>query len=172
MRDLILRAKRGDRQATADLAGRLRGRVRGIALYYATRSPQDVDDIEQEVWLGILTAVREVDVSIGDPVQFLLKRGRWKALDSIKRSFRRREDAVEDMSMVRDHQQFEDGVLTACLVEELKQRLSDRQATIVDYLVAGRSGEEVAQILGCSPANVTYHVKRIRQEFTTLMNAA
>lgn len=165
LKRLILRCQCGDPKATTEFIRRLRPLVRKIAYHYSNRCAEPLEDMEQEIWLGIFTALPEVDVRIGDPVQFLLKKGKWSALDRIKRRLRHLEEPVAEIYQPDIRSRVEEAVLAHCLREEIKGHLSPIQSTILDLLIAGYSATEVAQQLGCTPANVSYHLARIRRVY-------
>jgi len=171
MRDLIELSRTGHRDARNVLMTQLHPRVRRLARYYAFRSAHEADDLEQEIWLGVLSALQEVDVTIGDPVAYLMKHGRWRALEAVKRLHRHREEPLEPVDMWDKCAGPESAAVSSALLDHLKTRLSPAQKEVLDGRLAGLSGEEMAQQIGCTPANVSYHLRRIREELQTLLAA-
>jgi RNA polymerase sigma-70 factor (ECF subfamily) len=49
-----------------------------MAVHYARCSGEDADDLRQEAWLGLLEALPNLDVRIGDPEQYLVRYARWR----------------------------------------------------------------------------------------------
>src|SRR5262249_47619544 len=90
------RARAGDRSAMDALATALRPRLARMAAHYARCSGEDPDDLLQEAWLGLLEALPDLDLRIGDPAQHLIQRARWRLLDAIRRSRRRHIDAAPE----------------------------------------------------------------------------
>lgn len=82
----LLRAREGDPRAVDRVTQALRPRLTRMAAYYARRTGEDPDDLLQEACYGLLEALRELDLSIGSPEQYLLKRARWRMLDSVRRA--------------------------------------------------------------------------------------
>ena len=171
MRELIQKSRTGPGSARTALIERLQPRVRSLARYYAFRSANEAEDLEQEIWIGVLTALQEVDVTIGDPVAYLMKHGRWRALEAVKRLHRHREETLEPTDIRDLRSGPESAVMSSSLLEGLRSRLSDAQQQVLDGRLAGMSGNEMARSFGCTPANVSYHLRRIRQELQGLLAA-
>jgi RNA polymerase sigma factor (sigma-70 family) len=169
MKELIEMSRYGHRDARNRLVTHLHPRVRRLARFYAYRSAHDADDLEQEIWVGVLTALKEVDTGIGDPVAYLMKHGRWRALEAVKRLHRHREEAVEPEDRRDPRATPESSAMNTVLVEHLRSRLSPAQRDVLEGRLAGMSGEEMASQFGCTPANVSYHLRRIREELSTLL---
>ena len=169
MRQLIALSRTGDGDARALLVSQLHPRVRRLARYYAFRSAHEADDLEQEIWLGVLSALQEVDVSIGDPVAYLMKHGRWRALEAVKRLHRHREEPLEPIEMGDPRGGPESAAVGSALLDHLRSRLSAPQREVLAGRLAGMSGEEMATQIGCTPANVSYHLRRIREELQSLL---
>jgi RNA polymerase sigma factor (sigma-70 family) len=171
MKELIERSRYGHHEARDMLVMQLHPRVKRLARFYAYRSAHDADDLEQEIWVGVLTALKEVNTSIGDPVAYLMKHGRWRALEAVKRLHRHREEAIEPEDRRDPRGTPESAAVNTVLVEHLRSRLSPAQRDVLEGRLAGLSGEEMASQFGCTPANVSYHLRRIREELTTLLAA-
>jgi RNA polymerase sigma-70 factor (ECF subfamily) len=159
------RARRGDRDATHALVESLRQRITRMAHYYARRSGEDADDLLQEAWLALLDALREVDVSIGTPEQYLIQRARWRVLDQIKRARIRRSAPLDEAVGFRGADGAPDNVAAGASLWEFHQMLSPTQQSIVACLMAGYTWCETGEALGFTPANVAYHVRQIKRRY-------
>jgi RNA polymerase sigma factor (sigma-70 family) len=167
MNHWVEQAKIGDRGAREVLVRALRPRIVRMAAYYARRSGEDADDLGQEAWLGLLEALPEVDLSIGSPDQFLIRRARWRLLDAIKRNRRRRrgqllvplDEAAAESAAGRDT------AVGDASVREFADQLKATQRAVLRGLLAGLTWREVGSALGCTSANVAYHVRQIRRRY-------
>jgi len=162
LRFLIGLAQTGDKQARQQLVAALRPRLVTMARHYARCCHEDYDDLLGEAWFAVFDALEVIDVTIGEPEQFLLKRARWRMLDYVKWAARRRCDE-------HDADQCEDHVLDVApqvvdqdIVCQVLATLSDTQQAVLRGLLSGHTWREVAGRLGCSSANVAYHVRQIR----------
>ncbi|MCW8128995.1 MAG: sigma-70 family RNA polymerase sigma factor [Planctomycetota bacterium] len=156
---------------------RLHARVERMARHYAGRSGEDADDLIQEAWLGLLEGLRATDPRIGDPYQYLLRRAKWRVLDALKRARVRRATALgEDLEPVLDDcgrartptDDPADGVSS----QEFSRELSGTQRAILGCLMDGLTWREAGARLGCSSANVCYHVREIRRRYERWSNSA
>ncbi len=142
----------------------------------------DSADLLQEAWVAVFEALPTVDVTVGTPSQFLLKHARWQILDHIRWNKRRSHDKLDDMAFESREMAEERGSLGAVpvlpatgdvdarlLVEDLERRLSERQRDILHGLLDGHTWRQIGDTLGCTSANVAYHVRGIRQAFTDLV---
>ena len=78
LKSAFARASRGDAAAVAAVVECLRPRLTRMACYYARCASENADDLLQEAWLGLLDALRELDIEIGSPEQYLIQRARWR----------------------------------------------------------------------------------------------
>lgn len=53
-----------------------------------TISGLDVDDIKQVFLIGVAEAIPHVDINIGDPVMYLIQKGKWAVLDLLRKHYR------------------------------------------------------------------------------------
>ena len=160
MDTVLLRARAGDAAAREALRERLRPRLESLAGYYAARTGMDAADLLQEAWLAVFEALPVVDVRVGTPAQFLLKHARWQILDHIRWSNRRRHEPLDSLGEgVAEDSEVE----ARLLVAELERRLSGRQKRILRGLLDGHTWRQIGDDLGCTSANVAYHVRGIRQ---------
>jgi DNA-directed RNA polymerase specialized sigma24 family protein len=128
----------------------------------------DREDLQQEMWLGMLLGLQQVDVNIGDPLYYLFLRGKWRLLEAIRRSDRERAESLETGVTVPDRIVFEDEVCSKWVTGKLAARLRGPQQAILQGLLQGYLQEELAQRLGCTAANVSYHVRKIREGYSAL----
>lgn len=163
MNRCIERARDGDISAAQTLVNILTPRIEKMARYYARCCGDDPDDLIQEAWIGILKALSIVDISIGIPEQFLIKHARWSILDAVKRS--KRSVTIQGYEHMADD--IPGAVTDAChsesVTREFVSRLTGIQRDIVVCLLEGMTWRETGDILGCSSANVAYHMKQIRK---------
>jgi len=175
----MLRARAGDAAAQDRLRETLRPRLESLAGYYASRTGMDSADLLQEAWVAVFEALPTVDVNVGTPSQFLLKHARWQILDHIRWNKRRSHDKLDDMPFEsREIAENNWGVASSgpgtgdvearMLVEDLERRLNPRQRDILHGLLDGHTWRQIGDSLGCTSANVAYHVRGIRQAFTDL----
>jgi RNA polymerase sigma-70 factor (ECF subfamily) len=162
-------ARDGDASAIENVVRELRPRLTKMAVFYARRSQEEPDDLLQEAWIGLLEALRELDMTIGDPQQYLIQRARWRLLDAIKYA-RVRRPAIHDNT---DNSQLEpennaspaEDWLATLSVADFAQRLQPMQQAVLSCLMNGLTWREAGHILGCTSANIAYHVRRIRKEY-------
>jgi len=164
------RAKHGERAAIAEVVEGLRGRIARLARYYALRSAEEPGDLEQEAWVAILEAIPRVRLDVGDPREYLIKTGRWRMLNYLDEQKRRRHDAVPDDFDEPVAAQAPGRAATGHVLDCLFERLTDRQAVVLRALLAGHTSAEIARLLGCSTANLAWHVGRIRDVYRDLQS--
>ena len=169
MRELIHRARSGDRQALHTLIQKLTPRLDKIAAFYAARSNEETDELRQVAWLGVLEALPEVNVDIGQPEEFLLQRGRWQVLDFLKWNHRRQCESLDPLIDNLSTDGVEHTAVTAAFMDQLRTRLSETQRSVLGHLLQGCTWRETASFLGCTSANVAYHVRAIKREYLRLM---
>jgi RNA polymerase sigma factor (sigma-70 family) len=162
----IGRASAGDSSALATVVERLRPRLTKMAHYYARNTGEDTEDLLQEAYVGLLEAVRKIDLGIGDAEQFLLKHARWRLLDAARRWGRRRCDSLgaehDHLPPTRDW----DAELAEISVDDFAGQLKPVQREVLLRLLLGMTWREAGERLGCSSANVAYHVRQIQRAYT------
>jgi RNA polymerase sigma-70 factor (ECF subfamily) len=164
MDDPFERARGGDPAALAALVLALRPRLEKMAAFYARRCGEEPDDLLQEAWLGLLEALPSLDVRIGAPEQYLIRRAKWRLLDWIKRSRLRRCASLEEAAVetrVFPSEEVQEAVLVGAFLE----RLNPTQKKLLRCLLRGLTWRETGRVLGCTSANVAYHVRRIRRQY-------
>ena len=119
--------------ANEALAAALRPRLARMAAYFGRRCGEDPDDLLQEAWLAVLEALPALDPRIGSPEQHLLRRARWRVLDSIRRSRVRRCTPLDDSWLERQEEAGADteAASSAC-VDEFLTGLSVPHRRLVD----------------------------------------
>ena len=187
MKNLIQEAKGGSLVAQDVLRESLRPRMESMAGYYASRTGMDAADLLQEAWLAVFEALPTVDVSIGTPSQFLLKHARWQILDHIRWNKRRSHEMLDDLTAESASFAASAGgagfgaggawsgasscrvgtadVETGLLIETLQTKLTTRQRAILRGLLEGKTWRQIGESLGCTSANIAYHVRGIRQAY-------
>ena len=165
---VIEQARQGNAAARQEVSDLLRDRVVRTAGHYASLTGMDREDLQQEMWLGMLLGLQQVDVSIGDPLYYLFLRGKWRLLEAIRRSERERAESLESGAAVPDRAVFEEEVCSRWMALNLEARLRGPQRAILNGLLQGHLQEELAQSLGCTAANISYHVRKIREGYRTL----
>lgn len=165
MNRCLERAIRGDRDATEALVAALRPRLARMAAYYARCSGEDADDLLQEAWVGLLEALPRLDPQIGSPEQHLIQRARWRLLDAIKRAQVRRCLPLEDEALDRLPCRAMENALALACVWEFTAQLRPAQRAVLACLLSGLTWREAACALGCSAANIAYHVRQIRRRY-------
>jgi len=169
MHHLIKKATIGDPSATSRVIERLRPRITKMATYYGRRCDEDPDDLLQEAWIGLLEALPRLDLRIGDPEQYLIQHARWRLLDSMKRARIRRCVSIEE-----EGDNITDGNQTNPVddihVTDFADSLTPLQRRIFHGLLDGLTWREVGDSLGCTSANVAYHVRRISAQYEIWMD--
>jgi len=180
---MMLRARSGDVAAQDRLRETLRPRLESLAGYYASRTGMDSSDLLQEAWVAVFEALPTIDVTVGTPSQYLLKHARWQILDHIRWNKRRSHEMLDDSfteTMEAADNNFAisstalpgtSDVEAKMLVEDLERSLSQRQKAILQGLLDGHTWRQIGDSLGCTSANVAYHVRGIRQAYTDLVHA-
>ena len=162
MQPLLERAERGDTPDHARLMESIQTRVEKMAAYFGRRCGVDEDDLRQEAWLAVLEILPRLDHSVGTPEQHLLKRARWRILDTIRRQRRRQHVPLDDVPPnMASYLDARSGIDLGALFA----RLTITQQRILRALMEGYTWREVGAIVGCTSANVAYHVRRIRDVY-------
>ncbi|GDX40019.1 hypothetical protein LBMAG21_03110 [Armatimonadota bacterium] len=165
MHSLLERAQVGEPLAQSLLIDSLKTRIEKMAAYFGRRCGVDADDLVQEAWIAVLEMLPRLDMSVGSPEQHLLKRARWRILDTIRFQRRRQHLALSDLQLENTiHIDPQSSIDIARLLEDL----TVIQQKILRALMEGYTWREVADIVGCTSANVAYHVRRIREAYVRL----
>jgi RNA polymerase sigma-70 factor (ECF subfamily) len=137
-----------------------------MAAYYARCSGEDADDLLQEAWLGLLQALPVLDLGIGSPDQYLIQHARWRLLDAIKRARVRRCASLEETDLEESSSAVLETAMAAASVAEFARHLKHTQQAVLHCLLAGLTWREAGLMLGCTSANIGYHVRQIRQSYS------
>jgi len=163
LKRLIRQAQSGSTEAREQLVTALSPRVAGIVRYYSSCCDEEYDDLLSEGWCAVFQALEETRPEVGEPEHFLLKCARWRILDYIKWARRRRATTPHPVGQVADAADVAGNVIHEVLVAQLLPKLSGTQRVVFRALLQGRTWREIAAHLGCSSANVAYHVRHIRR---------
>lgn len=184
----LQQATSGDASAVEVVVQKLQSRIAGMAAHYARCSGEDADDLRQEAWLGLLEALPNLNLHIGDPEQYLVRYARWRLLDAVRRARLRRCDSLnnwlegargEDFSqepmlsqsqLVSAHSgtlDMAEGAVEALSLADFCSQLQVTQRVVLKCLMHGLTWRETASVLGCTSANVAYHVRQIRRQYQT-----
>src|SRR5579872_5560095 len=150
MIDSIERARKGDARAAAEIVSALRPRLERMAVYYARCCGEDADDLLQEAWLGLLQAMPGLDVRIGSPEQYLIKRAKWRLLDAVKRARLRRCASLEAQPEECVPACLADHAIEQMHAREFAGRLKASQRAVLECLLAGLTWREAGRVLGCT----------------------
>lgn len=159
------RARDGDRSATEDIVESLRPRLTRMAVYYARRTGEDADDLLQEAWMGALDALPGLNLNIGAPDQYLIQRARWRLLDAIKRARVRRSLSLIDDPLDSSTCPVIEMAVSAAHVAEFAHQLKATQRAVFACLFVGFTWRETGALLGCTSANIAYHVRQIQRRY-------
>jgi len=154
----------GDRPTQEALLDSLQSRIEKMAAYFGRQSGVDEDDLRQEAWLAVLEMLPRLDPTVGSPEQHLLKRARWRILDIIRWQRRRRHLALSEVESHATYLDTRDNLDLGLL----QSRLTLPQRRILRALMEGYTWREVGAQVGCTSANVAYHVRRIREVYVEL----
>lgn len=159
-------ARGGDAAAIDAVARKLSPRLTKMAVYFGRRTGDDPDDLLQEAWCGLLAAIQEVDPASASPETYLVARARWRMLDAARRSRLRRCFPLDALPM-RDLSTpcHSEKTVNSIALGQFASRLRPTQRDVLSCLLAGLTMREAGAALGCTAANIAYHVTRIRLEY-------
>ena len=137
-----------------------------MARFYARRAGQDADDLLQEAWIGVIQAWNRLDETIGQPEQFLIRHARWRLLTVARRHRGRMMPPLpQDTPTVDRHLQ---GVALRADSADACARLAPRHREIVACLQQEMTWRQIGTRLGCTSANIAYHMRQIRARLSNL----
>jgi RNA polymerase sigma-70 factor (ECF subfamily) len=190
----LQQATGGDASAVEVVVQKLQSRIAGMAAHYARCSGEDADDLRQEAWLGLLEALPNLDLHIGDPEQYLVRYARWRLLDAVRRARLRRCDSLNNWleahrAMTSHKKPCSTGlafvsqrIAAGSIWRRTRSKpflwrnfaASCRSLTriVLNCLMRGLTWRETASVLGCTSANVAYHVRQIRRLYQTWNDGA
>lgn len=163
---VLERAQDGPKPSEAQLLESLESRIEKMAAYFGRQYGVDAEDLCQEAWVAVLEMLPRLDRTIGTPEQHLLKRARWRVLDTIRWQRRRQHLALSEIEAMPVSYLDSRSDVDLSL---LQARLTITQQRILRALLEGYTWREVGALVGCSSANVAYHVRRIRAAYLALM---
>jgi RNA polymerase sigma-70 factor (ECF subfamily) len=169
---LIRRARDGNAAAIRALVDALRPRMTKMAAYYGRQTGEDADDLLQEAWIGLFNALDTVDLTIGQPEAFLVQRAKWRMLDAVKRQRRSycltdgltTELPLSNLEEMLPSTEWENAE-SEIVVRSFAETLKPLQTNILLHLLYGLTWRETGAQLGCTSANVAYHVKQIQVSY-------
>lgn len=145
--------------ALQDYMDQLAPRLQRLACYYARRLRLDRDDLLQEARQGAIEGWRKLDPRIGSPPQFLIRCARWRLL-----SYARRARTRAMLTLDHDIARPDPWLASADARLDLEMTsLAPVQRRVVDCLLAGMTWREAGAAIGCTSANIAYHVRIIRR---------
>ncbi len=165
MEQVYERAREGERIAQTVVIDALQSRIDKMACYFGRQCGVDPDDLRQEAWVAVIETLPELDLTIGSPEQHLLKRARWRILDTIRFQRRRQHLPLHEVQSV--HESYLD-IHSTVDMSKLLERLTPIQRRILRGLLEGYTWREVGALVGCTSANVAYHVRKIREVYVEL----
>ena len=164
MKQLIKKAQMGCSGARTQLATLLQPRLTGMARFYARKTGLDYDDLLQEAWCAVYEALPETKLEIGQPEEYLMRRARWAVLDYLKWSMRRQMAPLGEWDEGSAPDSPASDTVTRVTVEKLARALTPIQQNIVKLLLDGETCTSAADRLGCTTANVSYHLGQVRRQ--------
>ncbi len=165
MNSQFARARAGEPAAVAAVVNHLRPRLTRMAGHYARCAQSDADDLLQEAWLGLLDALRELDITIGSPEQYLIQRAKWRLLDAVKRGRLRRCLPLEEALLETLADPDGDAGQAQAMAADFSRHLKTTQVAVLECLLIGMTWREAGDRLGCSSANIAYHVRQIQRQY-------
>jgi RNA polymerase sigma-70 factor (ECF subfamily) len=155
-RDLIRRARTGDRAAFGELYRRYAAMVHGLLL---ARVPPDVaDDLLQEVFLKAMLQLNQLrsDDHFGAWIAAI---ARNRAVDHHRhaREMQSSEDLWELLSMEPDYSLLSEAQLALTVIQSLPDAYRE---TLTMRLAEGLSGPEIAVLTGLTPESVRVNLHR------------
>lgn len=170
MRDLSTfhQASAGHPAAIEDISDALRPRLQKMAAFYARCTGEDADDLLQEAWLGLLEALPALDTSIGSAEHYLLAHARWRLLDAVRRARTRRCLSLESLNGSDETETLSpDFILrdwspARANLAAFAAQLKSTQRAVLFCLLRGDTWREAGAALGCTSANIAYHVRQIQ----------
>jgi RNA polymerase sigma factor (sigma-70 family) len=159
---VLRRACAGEPRARACVVDTLRPRLTRLAAHYARRTGEQADDLLQEAWLGVLDALPSLDVTIGSPEQYLLRQARWRLIDAVRRSHVRRCVPLEEAAL---NTLIAEPDWAAAWVGEFARSLKTTPQAVLHCLLHGLTWREAGDALGCTSANIAWHVRQIQRRY-------
>ena len=86
--ELIAKAQNGDEIARTKLIHTLNdnGAMKQLSKYLYLNRLLEPDDVRAEFWFGVAKAIPQVKSEIGNPIQYLIKRGIWQVRSALRQA--------------------------------------------------------------------------------------
>ena len=160
-------ARAGEPSALAALVDHVAPRLKRMAAYYARCTGEPRDDLLQEAWQGLLEGLACLDPAIGSPIQYLILRARWRLLSFVRAARLRRCLPLRDVILCNDS--LLSAADNAMDLADFHASLHSPQRDVLSCLWSGLTWRQTGQVLGCTSANVAYHVRQIRRQYQQRM---
>ena len=159
-RTLVDRARGGDLDALESLFRRHRAEVYRVA-FHLTASPDDADDVVQDVFIGLPEAMRGLanSASLGPWLRRVAARS---ALMRMRGEQRRRQSALEDVGATRAA--ADRGIDRMAISDAIAGLPPELRAVFVLKEIEGYSHAEIASLLAISVANSEVRLHRARRK--------
>ena len=178
--ELARRCARGDEEAWSILVGRFQRKVWNVAYQFTGRA-DEAEELTQEIFLHLLSALRTFDAS-GSLPAWLQRVARNYAIDHYRRRRRERsmvldgEESGELVAVARDdkvgndpHRALEEKDLASWLRQIINRLPSELGQAVVLRDLQGMSYEEMATALEIPLGTVKSRINRGRLELTKLL---
>ncbi len=172
-RELILRARDGDRQAYGDLVRRYQRRVYITALQL-THNHADADDLTQETFIKAFRGLDSFDFR-SDFFTWLYRITVNTTLNLLNRAHRTRNVSLDDDAMLSyavdkllvgnedPRRRLEARNLYRKVIEAIDTLKPDLRITLVLYAIQGRSHKEISEIVDCAEGTVAWRISEARR---------
>jgi RNA polymerase sigma-70 factor (ECF subfamily) len=178
--ELARRCAGGDEEAWRALVSRFQRKVWNVAFQFTGRA-DEAEELSQEIFLHLLTALRSFDAS-GSLPGWLQRVARNYAIDHYRKRRRERamvldgEESEELVAVARDtgagadpHRSLEEKDLAAWLRRAIDRLPSDLGQAVILRDLQGMSYEEMASMLGIPLGTVKSRINRGRVELARLL---
>jgi RNA polymerase sigma-70 factor, ECF subfamily len=172
-RELILRARDGDRQAFGDLVRHYQRRVYITALQL-TRNHSDADDLTQETFIKAFRGLDGFDFR-ADFFTWLYRITVNTTLNLLNRAHRTRNVSLDDDALLSHavdrllagsedpRKRLEARNLYGKVLEAIDTLKPELRITLVLYAIQGRSQKEIAEIVDCAEGTVAWRISEARR---------
>lgn len=178
-RELILRARDGDRQAFGELVRHYQRRVYITALQL-TRNHADADDLTQETFIKAHRALESFDFR-SDLFTWLYRITVNTTLNLLNRAHRTRSVSLDDdliphavdrlLAGSEDpRQRLEARNLYLKVAEAIDTLTPDLRIALVAYAIQGRSHKEIADTVDCAEGTVAWRISEARRLLRAKLN--
>ena len=170
MNELVRKAQSGRASDVTALVDKLSGGVKHLARRYGQYLPQDeIGDLESEGWIYVWKRLPDVDTTIGYSLGHLYAYARYGMLCYLKRSIKQkqREPLLEDMpnatalrgfgSSKSREQDFAPYLEWKIAAHNTVAKLRPTNRLVLEMMLEGLNGNEIAEALGCTKQNVAHY---------------